>query len=355
MRRTQITGTGRFVPDQVVSNNDFHQRTFYTEKSVAIDRPVEVITRKFQEITGIRQRRWADSTMMTSDLAYMAGQQAIVDSGIDPESLDLIIVAHNFGDVKSGSVQPDAMPSIASRVKHKLGIKDPNCVAYDVIFGCPGWVQGMIVAEAYFKAGMANSALVIGAEMLSRVIDESDRDSMLFSDGAGAVVAEYKSAGESGLISSAAASFTEEELGYLYMDKANHPDADQHVKFIKMNGRKVYEFALKHVPTAMKLCLDRAGVQIEDVKKIFIHQANEKLDDMVLKRLFELYGIDTAPEGIMPMSVHDWGNNSVATVPALYDAVRRGDKPGHRIEKGDLVLFASVGAGMNVNAFCYRV
>lgn len=354
MRRTTITGTGSFVPDRVLSNEDFHQQRFYTEESILIDRAPEVISQKFQEITGIRQRRWADENMQSSDLAYHAALEAIEDARIDMESLDQLIVAHNFGDVQFGTNQSDAVPSIAARVKHKLGIKDPNCVAYDILFGCPGWVQGVIQADSFFKSGMANRALVIGTETLSRVIDQYDRDSMLFSDGAGATVLEYSSDEDSGILSTAAASFSGPEVDYLFMEKSYRPEADPSVKYMKMKGRKVYEFALKHVPTAMKVCLDRAEVHISDIKKIFIHQANEKLDDAVITRLYRLYGIREVPENIMPMSVHEWGNSSVATVPTLFDVVRKGKKKDHSIEKGDIVLFASVGAGMNVNAICYR-
>jgi 3-oxoacyl-[acyl-carrier-protein] synthase-3 len=337
-----------------LSNEDFHDNVFYTADSIVIDRPPEVISKKFQEITGIRQRRWADDDLTASDLAYQAAVDAIADAKIDPESLDQIICAHNFGDIQHGTIQTDAVPSLASRVKHKLGIQDPTCVAYDILFGCPGWVQGVIQADAFFKAGMANRALVIGTETLSRVIDLHDRDSMLFSDGAGASILEYAGNGDSGILSTAAASFATNEVDYLYMEKSYKPQSDPHVKYMKMKGRKVYEFALRHVPTAMKLCLDRADVHIKDLKKIFIHQANEKLDDAVVKRLYKLYGINEVPESIMPMSVHEWGNSSVATVPTLYDVVRKGLKEGHSLSEGDILLFASVGAGMNVNAICYR-
>ena len=122
-----------------------------------------------------------------------------------------------------------------------------------------------------------------------------------------------------------------------------------------MHGRKVYEYALTHVPTAMKECLDDAGIEISDLKKIFIHQANEKLDMAVIKRFYRLYGIKDVPENIMPMSVHELGNSSVATVPTLYDQVRNGDFPEHEVSEGDIIMFASVGAGMNINAITYRV
>jgi 3-oxoacyl-[acyl-carrier-protein] synthase-3 len=216
-------------------------------------------------------------------------------------------------------------------------------------------VQGVIQTEAYFKAGMASKALVIGTETLSRVIDSYDRDSMLFSDGAGATVLEYKESDhDAGILSTASATFAEEEVGYLFMAKSYKPNSDERVRFMKMKGRKVYEFALTHVPAAMKKCLDNANVGIHDVSQIFIHQANEKLDEAVIKRLFRLYGEKEYPKEVLPMSVHEWGNSSVATVPTLYDVVKRGQKKGHSMKKGDILLFASVGAGMNINAICYR-
>jgi 3-oxoacyl-[acyl-carrier-protein] synthase-3 len=122
-----------------------------------------------------------------------------------------------------------------------------------------------------------------------------------------------------------------------------------------MNGRKVYEYALTHVPTAMKECLDKANVGIDDIKKILIHQANEKLDIGVVKRLYRLYGNKEVPEGIMPMTVNEYGNSSVATVPTLLDKVLKGKLEGHDLAKGDIILLASVGAGMNINAVCYKV
>ena len=150
----------------------------------------DVIVEKFKAITGIEERRYAKAEYNTSDLAFFAAQKAIKDANINQEDLDYIILAHNFGDVKEGSIQSDLLPSIATRVKHLLEIENPNCVAYDILFGCPGWVEGVIQAQAFIKAGMAKKCLVIGAETLSRVVDKYDRDSMIYSDGAGACIVE---------------------------------------------------------------------------------------------------------------------------------------------------------------------
>ena len=120
-----------------------------------------------------------------------------------------------------------------------------------------------------------------------------------------------------------------------------------------MHGRKIYNFALTHVPQAMKSCLDKSGEKIENVKKIFIHQANEKMDEAICERFFKLYN-HPMPENVMPMSIHKLGNSSVATVPTIFDLVINGQIENQEIHKGDLILFASVGAGMNINAITYR-
>ena len=120
-----------------------------------------------------------------------------------------------------------------------------------------------------------------------------------------------------------------------------------------MDGRKIYEFALTNVPNAMKACLDKSGANIKDVKKIFIHQANEKMDEAILNRFYKLYNAEI-PENIMPMSIHEFGNSSVATVPTLYDLVCHNKLGNHHLTKGDIIMFASVGAGMHINAIVYK-
>ena len=351
--RTVITGMGAYIPTEIVSNSDFTTHDFYSEDNKRIDTPPDEVTRKFQQITGIEERRYAAPELNASEIGAIAARIAIEDSGVDPETLDQIIVAHNFGNVMKHTNQTDILPALASRIKHELGIKNPNCVAYDLLFGCPGWVQGVIQAEAYFKSGMASKALVIGTETLSRVLDSYDRDSMIFSDGAGASVLEYRE-GAAGILGYSVQSHCMDEAYYLYMGKSNFPHSDPRVRYIKMLGRKVYEYAMKHVPAAMKDCLDKSGISIDEVKKVFIHQANEKMDEGIIKAFYKLYDRKDIPEFIMPMSIHKLGNSSVATVPTLIDMVQRGELDGHSIQAGDVVIFASVGAGMNINAICYR-
>lgn len=349
-----ITGTGSFIPDQEVKNTDFYSASFFDPKGEKFATPNEDIVAKFKEITGIEARRYADENTVTSDLATIAAQRAIENSNVDPETIDYIIVAHNFGDVKFGHTQSDLIPSLATRVKHNLKIKTPKCVAYDILFGCPGWVQGVIQAHAFIKAGMAEKCLVIGAETLSRVVDPHDRDSMIYSDGAGACMVEKRESDEPmGILSTAAVTHASDEAYYLHFGTSYNPEVESYEHFIKMHGHKIYVYALTNVPAAMKSCLDESGVDIHDVKKVLIHQANEKMDEAIIKRFFKLYNADT-PENIMPMSIHRLGNSSVATVPTLFDLVLKGKLENHSIHSGDVLLMASVGAGMNINAIVYK-
>lgn len=356
MKRSIITGTGKYIPARITRNDDFLQHRFYTEKQEFIDTPNSVITGKFSQITGIEERRYALPAQSASQIGYESAKIAIADSGIDPETLDHIIVAHNYGDIPEGVSQSDTVPSLASRIKHLLEIHNPSCVAYDILFGCPGWLQGIIQADLFHKAGEGRNSLVIGAETLSRVIDEHDRDSMIFADGAGAAVLQWlpTEEGGAGILGTACRSDAGPELNFINFGPSNDPGIPRDHYYIKMKGRKVYEYAISKVPEAMKLCLDKAGIPIDSLKKIFIHQANEKMDEVIIKNFYSLFNLTTAPENIMPMSIQWLGNSSVATIPTLYDLVLRGEVPGHHLNKGDIILFASVGAGMNINAVCYR-
>lgn len=351
-----ITGTGSYIPTRVVSNSDFAKNEFYDEGGVPFDIPHEEIAEKFKAITGIEQRRYVTDDLTASDIGIIAAREAIKDAGVEKEEIDQLIVAHNFGDIPKGTIQTDILPSLAARIKQGLGIKNPGCVAYDVTFGCPGWIQGIIQAEAYMRSGQARKCLVVATETLSRALDMHDRDSMIYADGAGAAVLEMREGEKKeGILSHSMSSHTTEEAYYLFLGKSNINHSDEKVRYIKMHGRKIYEFALTHVPSAMKAAMDKAGANIEDVKKIFIHQANEKMDFEIIKRFYRLYKIRQIPEKIMPMSIHLLGNSSVATVPTLYDNVIKGtSEEKHELHDGDLILMASVGAGMNINCIAYK-
>jgi 3-oxoacyl-[acyl-carrier-protein] synthase-3 len=349
----KITGSGSYIPTEIVSNKDFSQHVFLNDDGTPFPHTNDIVAEKFLEITGIQERRYVTDDLQTSDIAFIAAKRAIEDAKIDPETLDYIIFAHNFGNVKKGAIQTDALPSLATRVKFDLRIKNPKCVAYDMLFGCPGWVEGVIQAQAFIKAGMAKKCLVIGAETLSRVVDLHDRDSMIYSDGAGATIIEATDE-DGGILAHESATFTYDEAYYLFFGNSFNKTHDPDVRYIKMFGRKIYEFALSNVPKAMKECLEKSGIDISQIKKILIHQANEKMDEAIIQRFYKLHG-QTPPDGIMPMSIHKLGNSSVATVPTLYDLLVKGKLENHSIHKGDIILFASVGAGMNVNAIVYKM
>ncbi len=348
----KITGTGSYIPISVEKNENFHKHHFLNTDGTTLTHPNEVIIEKFKAITGIDERRYAFDHLTSSDLGFFAAEKAIADAKINPEELDYIIVAHNFGDVKHNTIQSDILPCLASRIKHSLRIKNPKCVAYDILFGCPGWIEGVIQANAFIKAGIAKKCLVIGTETLSRVVDKHDRDSMIYSDGAGAAVIEA-SEEEGGILAHETASFTYEEAYYLFFGNSNNKDLCPDTRYIKMDGRKIYEFALSNVPLAMKSCLEKTNIDIKDIKKIFIHQANEKMDEAILKRFYKLYNTEI-PEGIMPMSIQELGNSSVATVPTLYDMVRNNQIKNQNLNKGDIIMFASVGGGMHINSIVYK-
>ena len=354
MLNSVITGSGAYIPKIVVKNSDFITNDFFNASGEKIETDSKEIIRKFQEITGINSRRYLRESQSCSDIASIAGKNAIENAGIDPEEIDMIIVAQNFGDVIKGSHQSDNVPSIASRVKHQLGIKNEFCVPYDIIFGCPGWVQGMIQAHMFIQLGEAKKCLVIGSEALSRVVDPNDRDTMIFADGAGAVVLEAKEENEiRGILSHATVSHTRDEKDFLYMGESYKKD-DNPTKYIKMNGHRIYSYALTQVPKAIKYCLDKIDLQLSEVDKILIHQANEKMDEAIVKRLYRAFKLNDIPKGVMPMTIDELGNSSVATVPTLYDMIMRGKMSEHSINKNDIILFASVGAGMNINCIAYK-
>lgn len=352
-----IKGTGKYIPSKKVKNEDFLTSEFYDTYGKKSEKSNQEITEKFENITTIAERRHVSKDLVTSDIAFFAAEDAIKSSQINKEELDYIIVAHNFGDVKHDNRKSDLVPSLAARVKHKLKIQNPNCIAYDLPFGCPGWLQATIQADYYIKSGDAKQILVIGADVLSRISDPNDRDSMLYADGAGAVILEGKvSDTPTGILAHATRSDTYEYSEMLYMDKSFNPDSEhKDALFLKMNGRKLYQYALTTVPQAIQTALLKSQTPLKEIKKVLIHQANGKMDDAILKRLYALYNIDELPDDIMPMTVSWLGNSSVATVPTLLDLILKGELHPHKINKGDSVVFASVGAGMNINAMVYKV
>lgn len=352
MPNTIITSTGCYIPSEIIPNSHFLDHAFFSPEGIRLEKTNAEIVETLFNITGIRERRYVRDELTTTDIAYEAAVAAL--DGIDRESLDYIIVAQNFGDVRSGNLRSDMVPTIASRVKHRLQIQNPYTVAYDIPFGCPGWLQGMIMADCFIRSGDARRVLVIGAEILSRVSDPHDVDCMIFADGAGATVVEASDRA-AGILAHVARTDAAKHAWMLRLEKSYHPHRGGDELYIKMDGHDIYKYALKTVPQVVKQALDKAGLLLGDVKKILMHQANAKMDDAILARLFRLYGMESVPEGVMPMIIHWAGNSSVATIPTLLDLILKGKIDGHRLSSGDVAVFASVGAGMNINAMVYRM
>lgn len=347
-----ITSTGSFIPSLRVTNEHFLGHEFYGKDGKKLARANAEIIKKFEEITCVRERRYVTDELNSSDIAYEAARSAL--EGLDRESLDYIIVAQNAGDVRADNRRSDAIPTIAARVKHQLKIKNPYTVAFDIPFGCPGWLQGMILADYYIRSGDVRKVLVIGVETLSRISDPHDIDSMIYSDGAGATLVEATEK-DAGILSHVTRSDTLKDTYLLGLGKSYNPKHDSDQLYLKMQGHEIYKYAVRTVPQVVKLSLDKAGFTLMDVKKVLIHQANEKMDNAILKRLFKLYSIEEIPEHIMPMTISWLGNSSVATLPTLLDLLQRGKLENHKLDSGDLTVFASVGAGMNINAMVYRM
>ncbi|MDB5287663.1 MAG: 3-oxoacyl-acyl-carrier-protein synthase-3 [Mucilaginibacter sp.] len=355
-RYSILLGSGSYLPTRRIRNEDFGQHIFYDQQGHRLEKANQVIIQQFEQITGIQERRYVTDDLVTSDIAFFAAKEALASALIDGEKLDYIIVAHNFGDISAANPRSEFVPALASRVKHHLGISNPNTIAYDLPFGCAGWLQGMIQADFYIRSGSANKVMVIGAETLSRICDPHDRDSMIYADGAGAVIlGATESELPVGILAHCTRSYSHELAYVLKMDKSYNLEHGSDQLFLKMQGRKLYEHALKIVPTAIKDCITMAGLVIGDIDKLLIHQANNKMDEAILKNLYALYDRKDIRENVMPMTISWLGNSSVATLPTLYDLLAKGQLEGHTIGQGNTLVFASVGAGVNVNAVVYKI
>ncbi|HBL74587.1 MAG: 3-oxoacyl-ACP synthase [Bacteroidetes bacterium GWF2_42_66] len=353
---TRIIGTGSYIPSRIIKNDYFKDYRFFDPATKApFEKDNNEIISKFEEITNIKERRWIEEDKVTSDMAAEALKSAAESAGIDLETLDFIIAGTNFGDVHPGNVSCDLLPAVASKVKARMKIKNPACVAHDVIAGCPGWIQGMIIADAYIRSGLYKRGAVIGADVLSRLSDPHDRDSLIYADGAGVTIVEgVESDVPTGILSHSSRSDCDPYANLLTLGPSFNEELDKKNLYLKMSGHKLYVYALSFVPGVVKESIDKAGLQLTDIKKVIIHQANEKMDDAILKGVFKLYKEKDIPEGIMPMSIRKLGNSSAATVPTLLDLIVKGEMEGQEINKGDNIILCSVGAGMNINSIIYK-
>lgn len=349
-----IVGTGTYLPKKIVPNIAFTKNQFIKKTGQVVNKASIDIINKLEQISGIKQRRYLADDTNTAQIGAYAGEAAIQDSGVAKEDIDQIIVAHNFGNLPSGECRSYLLPNLAALIKKEIGIKNPKCKAVDLLFGCPGWIEGLIQAHYILQSGRAKNILVIGVDSMSRILDEHDLDSMLFGDGAGAAVLQAEESNEKrGILAEETYSHCEEEVEYLTMGKSNHPEKNKRL-YIKMQGKNVYKYAVNNVPGLVSECLNKASVQIQQVAKFLFHQANEKMIMAIAERIFKQHNYEASAEKVLPLTVQDLGNTSVATVPTMLDLIMKNKMPNHQLHTGDTVVMASVGAGMHCNCLVYK-
>jgi 3-oxoacyl-[acyl-carrier-protein] synthase-3 len=306
-----ITALGCNVPDRIVTNADLE---------AMVETSDEWITTR----TGIRERRLAEpGTMSMSELAIPAARRALAQKGVDPGTIDLLVVA---------TVTPDMLfPSTAAIVADELGM--PDAAAYDLSAGCTGFMYAIAQAYAMLASGLSQKALVIGGDVLSTILDWTDRSTLvLFGDGAGAVLMERVAKG----------GFLGFELGAdggggdnLWLPGSGSKTFDDPDKFVKMNGREVFKFATRVLVSSAEKILDECGLTVDDIDVYVPHQANVRIIDHAVKKL------GVAEEKVV-VNVDRYGNTSSGSIPlALADAAADG-----RLQPGQLVLMTGMGAGL---------
>ncbi|MBP9120303.1 MAG: hypothetical protein KBF59_05515 [Ignavibacterium sp.] len=285
-------------------------------------------------------------------MGYIAGMEAIESAGIDKEDLDYIIVAHNWGDVDKNTMYCNLLPNLASKIKNKLGIKNEDCIAYDILFGCPGWIEAVKQASIYIESGLAKNILIIGTDTVSRVVEKCDINSMLFSDGAGAIVLQ-ENLNNKGIIGIKTYSNCTEEINYLTMDNSFDKEYNGSINYLKMKGKNVFKYGLEMLPKVINKCIENSSVSFEDIKYFLLHQANTKMIELIGQKLMKDHNLSYSEDAI-PINIEKMGNNSVATIPTLlYELFHQ--KLGTRsINDGDIIAMASVGAGMHANCILHR-
>ena len=323
--KAQILGAGYALPNRVLSNAELEQMVDTSDEWI--------VTR-----TGIRERRICDEDKAASDLGYEAAKMALARAGVSPLEIDLIIVA---------TVTPDMLfPSTACLIQDMLGAT--NAAAFDLSAGCTGFVYALALADRYLMSPSCRNVLIIGVEILSRITDYTDRNTcVLFGDGAGAMVL-GKGQGSCGILSTClGADGGGRDLLYMPAGGSRLPASIKTVAnrehFIKMAGNEVFKFATRVVPEYASKVLKDAGLTIEDVDHVVLHQANIRILQTAAKRL-------RVPWEKMVVNIDRYGNMSSATVPvAVAEAVEQ-----DRIKDGDLILMVAFGAGLTMGAALVR-
>jgi 3-oxoacyl-[acyl-carrier-protein] synthase III len=308
--RIGITGLGVYVPERVFTNKDLEQFVDTTDEWIV-------------ERTGIRERRFATKEQALTDIAQPAAVAALADAGVDPSSIDLIVVA---------TVTPDMMfPTSSALLADSLGM--PDAAAYDLLAGCTGFMYALAQAYGMVSSGLSKRALVVGGDVLSKILDWTDRSTLvLFGDGAGAVVVEQVEEG----------GFLGFELGAdggggdsLWLPGSGSRHFEDPDSFVKMNGREVFKFATRVMVSSAEKVLAECGKTVDDVDVYVPHQANKRIIDHAARKL----GI---PDEKVVVNVDRYGNTSSGSIPlALADAAADG-----RLREGELVLMTGMGAGL---------
>jgi len=327
MTRARIAGIGRGVPEKVLTNLDLEKM---------VDTSDEWIT----ERTGIKERHIAAEGQVTSDMAAEAALMACREAGVKPADLDAIIL---------GTVTPDMpMPATAAFVQQKIGATN-QCPAFDISAACAGFIYGLGLAEALFARGGYNRILVIGVELLSRVLDWTDRNTcVLFGDAAGAAVLVPSQDESRGLLSvemhtDGAYAKDLDIRGGGSVHPAGRETVDEKLHFVRMNGRQIFTQAVRNMSSAAASVLKRAGYTEEDVTTVFAHQANMR----ILKGVSQHTKI---PLERFFINIERYGNTSSASIPiAMSEALEQG-----RIKDGDLLLLTALGAGVSWASAAYR-
>ncbi len=352
--KTTILGTGSIIPDLVIPNSHFESNVFYTHEGIKIEKGGAEITEKLEAITGIKERRYVPFDQDSIPLMTAASGLAIEDSKLDVNQLSGIIVAHNAGNMVPQTGTFHTVPNLAARLKNSLNCTNYKFFAYDILFGCPGWIQAVVQAHQAFQCGAAQHILVVGLEIASRMLDPHDVDSMILGDGCGACVVSRSGDETKGVISYSTFSHGQDDNQIIYLGVSNKGGVAGSCYF-HMNGREVYKYATKWVPLVIKDALDKANIGIGDVDIFLLHQANAKMLHAIVKNLAELYGVSESRfDGKVPTTIEYLGNTSVATIPTMLDLIRKNKLDGYSISDGQTAVMASVGAGMHCNALVYR-